>query len=135
MDFQTAVKTCLSNYATFTGRAARPEFWWFVLFGIIVHVIANMIDRILFGGTAVHTYAGGMSMSMYYHPRFLGSIASLVLLLPNLAAGARRLHDTGKSAWLLLLVLVPVIGWLALLYFYVQPGDAGANTFGPPPVA
>ena len=135
MDFQTAVKTCLSNYATFGGRAARPEFWWFVLFGIIAHVLANTMDHILFGGTAVHTYARGMSMSMYYHPRFLGSIVWLALLLPNLAVASRRLHDTGKTAWLLLLALVPVLGWLVLLYFAAQPGDAGANAFGPPPAA
>lgn len=135
MDFQTAVKTCLSNYATFDGRAARPEFWWFVLFGIIAHILANMLDQILFGGTVVHSYGHGMWMTMYGHPRFLSSIVWLALLLPNLAVGARRLHDTGKTAWLLLLMLVPVLGWLVLLYFVAQPGDAGANAFGPPPAA
>jgi uncharacterized membrane protein YhaH (DUF805 family) len=108
-DIQKAVKTCLSKYADFSGRAARPEFWWFFLFQIIVMVITGAISDILYG------------------------IAALGLLLPGLAVGARRLHDIGKSAWLLLVGLIPILGFLLLLYWFAQPSE-GPNAFGNPDV-
>lgn len=115
MGFQEAVRTVLSKYATFTGRAARPEFWWFALFSFIVHLVASFIDQLIFGH------------------QILDGLTSLALLLPSLAVGVRRLHDTGKSGWWLLLLLIPIIGWLVLIYFYIQPGEPGDNQFGPAP--
>jgi len=108
-DIQKAVKTCLTKYADFTGRAARPEFWWFVLAQFVVGVILNMILPVL------------------------GGLFSLALLVPSLAVGARRLHDIGKSGWLQLLGLIPIIGWLILIYWAAQPGETGSNKYGPPP--
>jgi uncharacterized membrane protein YhaH (DUF805 family) len=106
-DFQAAIKTCLRKYADFSGRAARPEFWWFFLFQVIVMVVTGMVSEVLNG------------------------LAALALLLPGLAVGARRLHDIGKSAWFLLVGLIPFVGWLVMLYWFVQP-SAGANEYGPP---
>ena len=105
-DVLTAVKTCLTKYADFTGRAARPEFWWFFLAQIVVFFITGAVSDILY------------------------FIAALGLLLPGLAVGARRLHDIGKSGWLLLVGLVPILGFLLLLYWFAQPSEA-ANVHGP----
>jgi len=108
-DLQKAVRTCLTKYADFNGRAARPEFWWFVLAQIVVSFILNMVLPVL------------------------GMLFSLAMLVPSLAAGSRRLHDIGKSGWLQLLGFIPVIGWILLIYWAAQPGDAAANAYGPPP--
>ena len=108
-DIQKAVKTCLTKYADFNGRAARPEFWWFVLAQFVVAFILNMVVPIL------------------------GGLFSLAMLVPSLAAGARRLHDIGKSGWLQLLGFIPIVGWIILIYWAAQPGEPGSNAYGPPP--
>jgi uncharacterized membrane protein YhaH (DUF805 family) len=107
-DFKKAVKTCLNKYADFNGRAARPEFWWFFLFQVGVYVVASLIHGLVYW------------------------VAVAALLVPGLAVGARRLHDIGKSAWWLLLALVPILG-LVLLYFAAQPSQQGSNDYGPQP--
>ena len=109
MNFVQAVQVCLRKYVDFEGRAARPEFWWFALFQVIVLVVAAMLGR------AAYTIAG------------------LALVLPSLGVGARRLHDMGKSGWYLLIHLIPVIGILVLIYFWVQPPQAESNNYGAPP--
>jgi|GWRWMinimDraft_6_1066014.scaffolds.fasta_scaffold06599_2 uncharacterized membrane protein YhaH (DUF805 family) len=111
MDFQTAVKTCLTKkYADFSGRASRPEFWWFVLAQFLASAVVSVVSSLL------------------------ATVLALGLLIPSLAAGARRLHDLGKSGWLQLLGLIPIIGWILLIYWAAQPGEAGANKYGEPPV-
>ena len=102
MDFVQAIKSCLGQYATFSGRATRSEFWWFFLFQVLVMVATSMLGDVING------------------------IASLALLLPALAVGARRLHDIGRTGWWQLLLLSG-IGFLVLLYWWVQPGDGSAN--------
>jgi uncharacterized membrane protein YhaH (DUF805 family) len=109
MNFGQAISTCFKNYATFTGRASRPEFWWFFLFQLLVSLATSMVSDILNG------------------------LAMLALLLPGLAVGARRLHDIGKSAWLLLLWLIPLIGWIILIVWACQKSDPASNVYGPPP--
>jgi uncharacterized membrane protein YhaH (DUF805 family) len=104
-DFLNAVKTCFRKYVDFSGRAARPEFWWFFLFQIVVLIVTGILSSTLNG------------------------LAGLAMLLPGLAVGARRLHDIGKSAWWLLIGLIPVVGFFVLLYFFVQPTGA-ANEHG-----
>lgn len=106
MNFQEAIQTCFKKYADFNGRASRSEYWWWALFNLII----GMISGLALGET-------------------LGTIASLALLLPSLAVAARRLHDIGKSGWFLLLALIPLIGGLVLLYWFVQPSGE-ANQFG-----
>lgn len=131
MDFQTAVRTCLRKYATFTGRAARSEYWWFVLFLILAQIVLNIIDTMMFGtGTFSHGpgYARWVS-----NGGPLASIFALATLLPALAAAVRRLHDLDKSGWWMLFVFLPLIGGLILLYHFVQPSQPGANRFGPAP--
>ncbi len=102
MNFGQAISVCLSKYATFTGRASRPEFWWFFLFQILVSVAASML-----GDT-------------------IAALVSLGLLLPALAVGTRRLHDIGKSGWWQLIMLTG-IGFFLLIFWWVQPTVEGSN--------
>lgn len=106
-DLQKAVKTCFTKYADFTGRAGRPEFWWFFLFQLAVYFVTSFLGFLIY------------------------LLAFLALLVPSIAVGARRMHDTGKSGWLLLIGLIPIVG-LILLWFLAQPSQAGSNQFGPP---
>ena len=122
MTFADAVKTVLSKYADFTGRARRSEYWWFVLFTVLVGFAASIIDSIL--GTRNSTGTG-----------LVAGLANLALLLPSLAVGARRLHDTGRSGWWLLLIFAILIGWIILIVWYCQDSDAGDNQYGPSPKA
>jgi uncharacterized membrane protein YhaH (DUF805 family) len=121
MSFQDAVRTCLQQkYVDFSGRARRSEYWYFVLFYVIVSVVAGIIDGIL--GT--RGTAGGTGL--------VGAIVSLALLLPGLGVGVRRLHDTGRSGWWILIGLIPLIGAIVLLVFFVQDSHR-ENQYGPNP--
>lgn len=121
MDFQTAVRTCLQNYATFSGRARRAEFWWFALFILIGSVLLGLIDSALFG-VAAGSYG------------VLSGLFSLAILIPSIAVSVRRLHDIDRTGWWYLLIFVPVVGFIVLLIFYIQPGTRGQNTYGPDPI-
>jgi len=123
MSFSQAVSSVLLNkYATFSGRARRSEYWWWYLFVVIVYLVAAVIDNAA-GFTYSDTTAGG---------GWLATFAAIVLLVPNLAVSVRRLHDTSRSGWWLLVGLVPFIGWLVLLYFFVLD-SAHDNQYGPNP--
>jgi uncharacterized membrane protein YhaH (DUF805 family) len=113
--FGGAVRTCFGKYATFAGRARRPEFWYFALFNFLVGTAASIADSVLFG-------MDGASP--------LNGLYSLAVLAPSLAVGARRLHDTDRSGWWQLLFLVPVLGWIVLIVFWCQRGTEGPNRFG-----
>ena len=122
MGFATAVRTSLSKYAVFRGRASRSEFWFFVLFNLFVGLAATVLDSVL--QTDYQGYATG---------GIINTVSGLVLLVPTFAVAARRLHDSGRSGWWLLLILVPVLGWIALLVFYCLDRTSGANRYGPQP--
>ena len=124
MDFQQAIKTCFSKYVTFSGRASRSEFWWFMLFIFAGNFILGFVDLSLFGRTAE-----GDTISI------LGALFSLAVFLPSIAVGVRRLHDVDKSGWWYLLILIPLIGWLILIvFFFIHQGTAGSNRFGEDPL-
>jgi uncharacterized membrane protein YhaH (DUF805 family) len=114
MTFGEAVRSGFDHYVKFDGRASRPAFWWWVLFVVLASVGANIIDLAI--GAPVFS-----------------AIVGLGLLLPNLSVAIRRLHDTDRTGWWVLIWLIPLIGWIVLLVFYLQQGDAGENRFGPPP--
>lgn len=124
MNMKTAVTTVLSKYATFQGRAARPEYWWWVLATLIFFIALAIVDGAVFAPMMGHE---AFSVDA---AQPLSSLASLALLLPNLAVSVRRLHDTDRSGWWLLLGLIPIIGTLVLLFFMIQRGTDGANRFG-----
>jgi uncharacterized membrane protein YhaH (DUF805 family) len=116
----------LSNYANFTGRARRSEFWFFVLFNIIFGIAAMIIDSVL--GTTIEI---GFGMALPYGYVYI--LYTLVVLIPGLAVAVRRLHDIGKSGWMYLIVLIPIVGGIWLLILFCQDSQAGANKWGQNP--
>ena len=137
MTFTESVKTCFQKYIVFSGRASRSEYWWFFLFALVLGVVTSWIP-------------------------FIGFIVVLALLLPSLSVTVRRLHDTNRTGWwvllptgsalggvsagavaffaglailgLILMFLGFVGGYLVLLYFLIQPGNPGPNRYGPNPL-
>jgi uncharacterized membrane protein YhaH (DUF805 family) len=119
VDFSTAVRSVLRQYATFSGRARRSEYWWFFLFTVVVSILTTVIDALVWG-TKVEDNG----------PTTI--ITTVALLLPTLAVSVRRLHDVDHSGWFLLFGLVPIVGWIILLVVTVK--DSGTdNRFGPSP--
>lgn len=98
MTFQESIKVCFAKYADFSGRASRSEYWWFILFIILAGLAISLISQELSG------------------------LFTLGTLLPSIAAAARRLHDTNRSGWWQLIVLVPVVGFIVLVVLLAQEG-------------
>jgi uncharacterized membrane protein YhaH (DUF805 family) len=115
MNFVEAIQSGFSNYVNFSGRAQRSAYWWWFLFVIIVDIVASLIDGML-----------GVQI--------VAALAGLAMLLPSIAVGVRRLHDTDRSGWWLLIGLIPLIGAIVLIIFFVQKGTTGPNRFGPDPL-
>lgn len=105
----------LKQYAVFTGRARRKEYWMFCLFNLIIAVVLAIIEGVI--GS----------------PGIVGMIYSLAVLVPSIAVGIRRLHDTGRTGWWLLIALIPLIGAIVLIIFTVQDSNEGDNAYGPNP--
>ena len=119
MTLMESIRTCLQKYADFGGRAQLLEFWLFVVFLIISWCIVGITGLIIGAIIADHALW------------FVAMIPMLVaFLLPLLAVSVRRLHDTGRSAWWLLLLLIPVLGTIPLLVFFALPGAVGPNRYG-----
>jgi uncharacterized membrane protein YhaH (DUF805 family) len=119
MNFSEAIKSGFGKYATFIGRAARSEYWYWTLFTIVVSIATGIIDAMLFPGIA-----SGL----------LSPLSSLALFLPSLAVSARRLHDLDRTAWWLLIALTG-IGLILLLIWDCMKGTTGSNRFGADPLA
>ena len=114
--------TVLKKYAVFSGRARRKEYWMFVLFNFIFALALGLIEGIL------QINAGG-------NYSVLSTIYSLAVLVPSLAVAVRRLHDTNRSGWWLLIGLIPLAGAIVLLVFMVQDSQPGENQYGSNPKA
>ncbi len=112
MTFVEAIKDGFGKYVTFSGRSSRSAYWYWALFAFIVAVVATIID-------------------MAIGSRIVSLLATLALLLPGIAVGFRRLHDIGRTAWWILIALIP-FGVIVLLVFMCQPSD-GPNRFGDRP--
>jgi uncharacterized membrane protein YhaH (DUF805 family) len=111
----------LKKYAVFNGRARRKEYWYFLLFNIIVSIVLAVIDDV----TGSFSPEAGMGL--------LGGIYSLAVLIPSIAVSVRRLHDTERSGWWLLIGLIPLIGAIVLIVFMVQDSKPGQNQYGANP--
>jgi len=116
MGFGEAVSSGFKNLTNFSGRASRSEFWWYALVSFIIYIVLVVILQNVLGsqGTAI-------------------IISQLIFALLLIAAGARRLHDTGKSGWLELLWLIPCVGPIILIIFWAQAGQPGDNQHGSAP--
>lgn len=126
MSFTEAIRTCLRNYVTFSGRARRPEYWWFMLFLFLGGLALGLVDTALFGSPAPVDRGledDGVRVSSGSGP--LGSLFNLAMLLPSLAAGWRRMHDTGRSGLYLLYPLIVMVGIYGFAAFTGVIGAAG----------
>ena len=111
----------LRKYFVFSGRARRKEYWMFILFNILISIGLSIVDRV----TGLYSAESGVGL--------LSTIYSLAVLIPSIAVGVRRLHDTNRSGWWMLICLVPFIGSIVLLVFFVLDSDPGTNQYGPNP--
>ena len=119
MSFVEAIQSGFRNYAGFTGRAARSEYWYWALFVLIADLIADVLDFAM-------THGHGVSL--------FGTIVVLGQIIPDLAVGVRRLHDRDKSGWFLLFCFIPLVGTIILIVWFCLRGTPGPNRFGEDPV-
>ncbi|MFA6918656.1 MAG: DUF805 domain-containing protein [Patescibacteria group bacterium] len=113
----------LKKYVVFSGRATRSEYWYFVLFNMIIMIVLSIIDM----------FIGTYSSTSNFNMGILSGLYSLAVLLPSLAVAIRRLHDTGRTGWWLFISLIPIIGAIVLLVFMVTDSQSGDNKYGPNP--
>ncbi len=141
---QYYIDTLKNRYAQFSGRASRSEFWFFVLFSLIVSILFAILDSVLGTGytyevttnTLATATTEAASVNVTQTIGYLQSIYGLAVLIPSIAVSIRRLHDIGKSGWWILLSVIPlvnIIGIFVLLYFYVQDSQPSENEYGPNP--
>ena len=109
----------LTNYANFSGRAPRAEYWWFYLLTIVAYIVAMTLESVGGAGDVFDSFG------------ILTLVVTLSLFIPSLAVGVRRLHDTDRSGWWLLIGLIPLVGAIVVLVFLVMQGTTGDNRFGP----
>ena len=107
----------LKKYAVFNGRARRKEYWMFILFYVIIAFVLAIIDSVI--GTGFLLYG----------------LYALAMLIPNIAVAVRRLHDTGRSGWFLLIGFIPLIGAIVLIVLFCMDSQPGDNQYGPNPKA
>ncbi len=117
MSFMEAVKSVFSQYAGFSGRARRSEYWYFTLFNFIVTGVFSVLSSVT--GSTIFSVLSGLF--------------SLAVLIPGIAVCIRRLHDIGKSGWYLLFVLIPLVGAIILIVWYCKDSMPGENQYGPNP--
>ena len=121
MTFQEAINSVFSNYANFSGRARRSEYWYFTLFNIIVSTILSVLMRLTAGSAMFNLF------------RIIEVVYSLAVIIPGLAVAWRRLHDIGRSGAWYLLMLVPFVGVIVLLVWFCKDSQPGVNEYGPCP--
>ena len=114
MGFSDAVRSGFDHYVKFDGRASRAAYWWWFLFALLAWIVAYILD-------------------IAVDATIFQLIVALGLFLPGLSVAIRRLHDTDRSGWWILIGLIPLIGAIVLIVFYLQKSDPAQNRFGPPP--
>ncbi len=115
MDFMSAAKTVLANYANFNDRSGKGEFWWWFLVYIVAYVGAYFVGGLVGAG------------------ELLAGLLALGLLIPNIALSVRRFHDIGKSGWWCLIFIIPLVGFIAMIFFFIKDSD-GPNQYGEGPL-
>lgn len=113
--------TVLKKYAVFSGRAQRKELWMFVLISVLISIALTVVDM----ATGLYNAESGIGT--------LSTIYGLAVLIPSIAVGVRRLHDTSRSGWWILISLIPLIGAIVLIVFYCFDSTPGDNQYGPNP--
>lgn len=123
MKFLDSVQSVYGKYFQFSGRASRSEYWWFVLFYILANIVTSLLDNALF------------PPSNPDGPTLLNALFALVSIIPSLSVTSRRLHDVDRSGWWQLLGIIPIVGWIIMIYWLAQKGTSGPNRFGEEPQA
>lgn len=123
MTFTQSIKTVFSKYADFKGRARRSEYWWFILFTVIISAVLNQVPPHLGTGDSAMDVSGSV----------WGNLFTLAVLLPTLAVTARRLHDNDRSGWWQLIGIIPIVGWILMLIWTIKDSQPGVNRYGPNP--
>ena len=134
MRFREAISSVFRQYATFDGRARRSEYWYFVLFNILIYALMLIVSTLILS-TGVAGRSSGMNaamgrMSLLY---ILYGIYSLAIIIPGLALLCRRLHDIGRAGTYMLFAFIPFVGLIFLLIWVLQEGEPGPNRYGPDP--
>jgi uncharacterized membrane protein YhaH (DUF805 family) len=119
MQFPEAIESGFRNYVNFAGRAARSEYWYWILFAVLVAIVSGILDNAFFPSA---------------QPNPLSAVAAVILFLPGVAVGVRRLHDLDRTGWWVLIVFTG-IGAILLIIWFCLKGTPGANRFGPDPLA
>jgi uncharacterized membrane protein YhaH (DUF805 family) len=119
----------LKNYFVFKGRARRKEFWMWILFSMIFSYAIMLIDYLL--GTNMYFYVGPENKEISFG--IIGLVYNMLILIPNISIGVRRLHDINKSGWTLLMCLIPFAGIVIMIVFFCKPGISGSNKYGSDP--
>ena len=120
MGFIEAIKSCFNKYVDFKGRARRSEYWFFSLFTLLVSLILGFAE-------------GYLGIFPNTDQAILANIFSLLIIIPFIAVGVRRLHDTNHSGWWYLLIIIPIIGWIIILIWLCKNSDEKDNRFGSNP--
>ncbi len=128
MGFMDALTTVYRNkYATFSGRASRSEYWWGYLGYVVIATVLQIVA--LVGAAAllnVNESLAGLAL-------LVPMLALVGMIIPSIAVSVRRLHDTGKSGWMLLIIMIPCIGFILWIVWMVEDGQAHDNAYGPVP--
>lgn len=119
MGFAEAITSGFNSMTKFSGRATRSEFWYWILFVAILQIVVYVLGGVL--GRNDNTFVG-----------LIFNLIALVLILATLAVGCRRLHDTGKTGWLQVLLIIPCIGHIILIVLWLPASQVGNNQYGPP---
>ena len=127
MNLKQAVSSVLNNYATFSGRAPRSEYWWWVVFTVLVSWVTGFMDGILFHEYALVHY----EQTQVFTP--ISSLVGLAMFIPSIAVGARRFHDMDRTGWWLLIVFTGIGALIATIWFMFR-GTNGPNSYGPDPL-
>jgi uncharacterized membrane protein YhaH (DUF805 family) len=125
MSFTQAISSGFSNYVGFSGRASRSEYWFFMLFIYLSLFVVAFVGGLINGLTGMQSNGAAIIPGLY----------ALALILPHLTVTVRRLHDTDRTGWWILISLVPLIGVILLLVWFCTKGTDGPNSYGPDPLA
>ncbi len=122
MNFLNSVKSAFNNYADFDGRANRQEFWCFTCSYLLISTLLFMLIEYLHGVEQIH--------SIYILITILFIVFQVAIFIPIISLSVRRLHDIGRSGWYMLMILIPIVGFITLLIFYLSKSQEGSNAYG-----
>lgn len=129
VSFMQAVVLFFKNYTNFAGRSTRSEYWWVILFQILVYVVWGILTAIFTSIVGLIDYTGSLATGLTFIFSIIQGLFSLAIIVPGVALNVRRLHDTGKPWYWLLCGLIPVVGTIVLIVFNCQP-SVGDNQWG-----